>query len=175
LNEDRIHIYIINQGDFPSADEYGPDIIQAIIDRLRTEENYYYKPRMVAALAAAIRQFPLETELRSKGKDALYEQLQSPDERTRWFTASVVAGLYKADATEALLSMVDDPVERVRLIAIESLGTYGKPETLPKLKEAIARRSRTLTNEQKANDATLHFGQESIEMLEKRSPTRNQK
>lgn len=152
------------------VERLGLEIIIILAEKFRAETlrpNPEIFP-LRKVLEKAIDRIEATEEIKTIGRAALKEGLSARNASLRVDTISYVARQDKADSTKALLKMIDDADESVRIAALDALGEYGTSDAAPAIAENLRRRSGGLSEEEIRKDYSFRHGHSAIERIAER-------
>lgn len=145
------------------------DAIPRLVQRLKNETDPTRRASLLIALSKAVDQIPAEKAIKDAGRTTIYDSLKSRDANERRLAVRCVGKMDKGLATAALLQMVNDTNETVRVAAIQALADYGSPTSASLLEQALKDRARGLSAEEMKKDYSFKFGPPAIDRLRARA------
>jgi HEAT repeats len=159
---DRIEVGAVDLIDFPALPL---EEVRIAIDAVRTETDKLRQERAIQLLCRLVEVKPLPEAESKSAQSALLEVINDPKRRMRTLAIAVYAKVYKVEAGDDLLPLLDDPDEGVRIEAVESLGEFAPASFASTLERKLNARARALGTKQAEKDGTIKHGRHALEEL----------
>ena len=145
-----------------------PEAILKTAERLKSLPETADKIDYMSRLSRAIIYLQAPENIKSEGKAVLYSFLKSKNKDERIAATDYISHIDGEKATDTFLTIVDDPIEEVRVNALRVLGERGRLDVAATIENILERRARGLSAEDIRRDYTFRHGRAAIEKLKER-------
>ena len=167
--------YVDTWGESKAAKaKVGPKEVHAMMEEMLRATGPR-KVRLLVSLERAIVSLSLPNELKTEVSAAILKMLSDEDPVVRSAAIDSLVTLKPEGASEYWLAMLGDPVERLRISALNKLAFYGGNDVSPKIESFLTKRLDGLKQTERQRDLTVKYAKRALRVLEARNGGRSAK